>query len=520
MPRWRSATSISTNSARRAHSALSSRVCWSGSSRTLSSGRWANCASSLASVRHHNNSLHRLANEANRRQPKQDGEFAESLFRKLTRSGLDVFYDAHRQATLWGKDSREFERIYSSQARFVIPLISKDYVHKDWTQFEFETAKREQKNRRSEFILPVRLDDSRLLGLSDQVVTIDARQYSVAQIAKFFIEKCRSIRRRAAQNGRRTVRKISVDLLTPQARHALGLIAAAAVPLPVEYFEKLFQKYNWRRLVKMLRRAGLVHSNDQLLRLSEPVSKAVRADPEEVRRSTEAWIERLRPLRSHIDTAAFLSLHLLTALRFDEAARVAVDIAQYTSLGSWNRIYLLLLSRLACHSAFSKLSRGTQVQLLNSLGIRLCEAGRHREALQRFAQLNRLSRTFGNSWGIGQSLINAGVAAIGLGDRAKAEKFYISAIAHAKRSRDQMLLGRALSNLAQLYESRDLGRAESLLEESLKAKAAARDLQGLAVGSAVRGGFAVARGDFALAARWYRSRLVPQRAWGCDTSTP
>jgi tetratricopeptide (TPR) repeat protein len=202
--------------------------------------------------------------------------------------------------------------------------------------------------------------------------------------------------------------------------------------------------------------------------------------------------------------AVFLSLHLLTALRFEEAARTAVDIAQYTSLGFWNQAYLELLSRLARRRAFLKMTRGTQVELLNSLGIRLCEAGRHGEAIRRFAQLNQLSRKYKNSWGIGQSLINSGVAAVGLGDRAKAERLYASAAAHAKRSRDQMLLGRALSNLAQLCENRDLGRAESLLEESLRAKAAARDIQGLAVGSAVRAAFAVARRDFALAAHWYR----------------
>ncbi len=67
-----------------------------------------------------------------------------------------------------------------------------------------------------------------------------------------------------------------------------------------------------------------------------------------------------------------------------------------------------------------------------------------------------------------------------------------------------MLLGRALSNLAQLYESRDPAQADRLLEDSLKAKARAGDLQGIAVGSAVRAGFAVARGDFGLAAHWYK----------------
>jgi len=98
--------------------------------------------------------------------------------------------------------------------------------------------------------------------------------------------------------------------------------------LPVKYFEKLFKSYNWHSLIKTLQRVGLLHRNDRLVRLRESLSKAIRADPEELKRFTQAWIDRLHPLRSHTDTAAFLSLHLLSARRFEDAARVAVDIAQ------------------------------------------------------------------------------------------------------------------------------------------------------------------------------------------------
>ena len=101
------------------------------------------------------------------------------------------------------------------RTRYVIPFISKSYVQKDWTQFEFDTAKREQKKRRSEFILPVRLDDSRLLGLPDQVVTIDARERTIAQIARLVIEKCRSIQYRHPNNRQRAIRNISINLWRP-----------------------------------------------------------------------------------------------------------------------------------------------------------------------------------------------------------------------------------------------------------------------------------------------------------------
>jgi tetratricopeptide (TPR) repeat protein len=133
----------------------------------------------------------------------------------------------------------------------------------------------------------------------------------------------------------------------------------------------------------------------------------------------------------------------------------------------------------------------------------LAEAGRYKEALRKFNQLRRLSRSYKNSWGIGQSLINAGVAAYNGGDRVAAERLYARAVEHGKRSHDQMLRGRALSNLSQLLQNRDIDRAERLLDESLKAKAAADDSSGMVAGMIVRGNLAVARDDFAQGARLY-----------------
>jgi tetratricopeptide (TPR) repeat protein len=247
-----------------------------------------------------------------------------------------------------------------------------------------------------------------------------------------------------------------------------------------------------------------MRSDGELLRLNDATLKALRQDTELQKSLNQRWIDRLSKLDAHVDTAAFLSVHYLAAERFEDAARVAVNIAESANLGWWNKIYVILLEGLARRRSFKRLSPETQVRLLNALGMCLSHVGKHRDALKRFDQLRRLATRHRNAWGVGQSFINAGVAAHQGGDDTSAEQFYEKAVEHGKRSRDPMLRGRALSNLSQLYQNTDVDRAEAMLEESLKAKAAANDSFGFVAGIAVRAGFAVAREQFAVAAKLYQ----------------
>jgi tetratricopeptide (TPR) repeat protein len=433
----------------------------------------------------------------------EDRKLAESLFHSLKQRGLSVFYDADRETHLWGKTSKTFERIYGPESRYVIPLVSKHYIRKAWTRFEFDTALLEQEKRRAEFILPVRLDDSRLLGLPNDVIRQDARKKSADELAELFMAKCRRVRRHDLPSKEGGVRNVTLSLLKPDARQALGVIAAAVVPLPRAQFEELFPQYDWRRLVSRFRRAGFVQADPILLGLNRPTLRALRDDVEHRKSLNLEWINRLSPLAAHVDAAAFLSVHFLVAGRFEEAARTAVNIAQYTNLGWWNQIYVTILSALARPRSFAKLGRQMQVELLNSLGTCLSQAGQYREAMRRFGQLRLLSKRHRNTWGIGQAFINAGVTASKSGDVVAAERLFSSAAEHGKESRDQMLRGRALSNLSQLYLNKDIDYAERLLAESLRAKAAAKDSTGLVAGLITRGNLSATRGNFQLAARLY-----------------
>lgn len=110
----------------------------------------------------------------------EDREIAEKLANKFRSVDIRVFYDEFYKAKLWGKNlSQYFKKVYGSKTRYVMPLISQYYPVKDWTNFEFSIARDEAKTRKTEFILPVRLDNTGIYGLKDNIAYID---YNIEKI--------------------------------------------------------------------------------------------------------------------------------------------------------------------------------------------------------------------------------------------------------------------------------------------------------------------------------------------------
>lgn len=55
--------------------------------------------------------------------------YAEALSRHLAQYGIAHFYDAENEAQLWGKNlAEEFHGIYTRKSRYVLMLISKEYI--------------------------------------------------------------------------------------------------------------------------------------------------------------------------------------------------------------------------------------------------------------------------------------------------------------------------------------------------------------------------------------------------------
>lgn len=104
--------------------------------------------------------------------------------------GIEVFYDFDQQAILWGKDlSKVLTDVYRNEALFMVIIISKDYPEKDWTNFEFVNGKDAEKERSLEYLLPIRIDDTHVVGLKEAIGIIDLRKQNMASIVDVLSEK-------------------------------------------------------------------------------------------------------------------------------------------------------------------------------------------------------------------------------------------------------------------------------------------------------------------------------------------
>lgn len=120
----------------------------------------------------------------------EDREIAEKLANALKGKGMRVFHDEFYKSNLWGKKlTKHFQEVYGPKPRFVIVLISKYYPAKDWTDFEFSIARREAKERKSEFILPVKLDNTKISGIHEDVMYLDFNREGIDGIVKCFLDK-------------------------------------------------------------------------------------------------------------------------------------------------------------------------------------------------------------------------------------------------------------------------------------------------------------------------------------------
>lgn len=120
----------------------------------------------------------------------KDRPIVERIAQALKEKGLDPFYDNFYKSELVGKNlSNYFKKTYGSNTQFVVPFLSKNYPNKEWTNFEFSIARGESKKRKSEFILPVRLDKTIVFGASDQVGHIDFETEGVDGTVDILIKK-------------------------------------------------------------------------------------------------------------------------------------------------------------------------------------------------------------------------------------------------------------------------------------------------------------------------------------------
>ena len=127
----------------------------------------------------------------------QDREIIEKIAIKLRDKGIIVFYDNFYKADLLGKDlSDHFKEIYGGRkSKYVVIFISENYNLKDWTNFEFEIARKAEKFRKVEYILPVRLDNTIIQGLKRTRGYIDYFKEGLEGTVKILYKKLKKNKR-------------------------------------------------------------------------------------------------------------------------------------------------------------------------------------------------------------------------------------------------------------------------------------------------------------------------------------
>ena len=116
-------------------------------------------------------------------------ETANSLEKFLTAGGAHVFYDRNFEANLLGKNFQQEWKKICRASRYVIVIISEYYIQGEWTQFEFEVAIKEALRRETEFILPLRLDSTEVVGLPYTTSHIDLRNRNISEVAITLLSK-------------------------------------------------------------------------------------------------------------------------------------------------------------------------------------------------------------------------------------------------------------------------------------------------------------------------------------------
>ncbi|UFS72268.1 TIR domain-containing protein [Geomonas sp. RF6] len=114
----------------------------------------------------------------------------EEFVRALEDRGLSVFYDFDQQALLWGQDLRVLlAQVYSSEALYMVVFLSETYPERDWTEFEVSIGKSAAKKRTQEYLLPLLVDDVKVVGIADTVGHVDLRKVEIERAADILAEK-------------------------------------------------------------------------------------------------------------------------------------------------------------------------------------------------------------------------------------------------------------------------------------------------------------------------------------------
>lgn len=124
----------------------------------------------------------------------EDRPYVESVAHALVSAGITVFYDDFEKVTLWGKNLYDYlSDIYRNQASLCVLFLSEHYARKRWTSLERQAAQARAFSESTDYILPVRFDDTEIPGIHSTVGYISLRHLSPQELARMLALKLKEI---------------------------------------------------------------------------------------------------------------------------------------------------------------------------------------------------------------------------------------------------------------------------------------------------------------------------------------
>ncbi|MDX3655673.1 TIR domain-containing protein [Streptomyces sp. ID05-26A] len=210
----------------------------------------------------------------------EDRERVLPIVQRLKELDVKVFYDEDQVVERWGLDLvAHTSDTYSRRVRYVLLFASKDYVEHRWARLQRQAAQARALEQQSEFLLPVRIDNTEVPGLTPTIGYLDLRVHDADTIADAVVQKL--AQHRAEFTAHTPITPKSVAALTrekPQGWEYLLYVTVVAQGLT-----ELEPKY-WEHFLRYAPRNGLVeHGNgidlirDRNVLLSEIIKVAVDA---------------------------------------------------------------------------------------------------------------------------------------------------------------------------------------------------------------------------------------------------
>lgn len=142
----------------------------------------------------------------------EDRAVVEEFVTALADNEISVFYDSWEQAELWGKDLYQYlDMVYQQAAQYCIIFVSENYIRKAWPKHELRSAQARAFQQNSEYILPIKLDNTELPGLPGTIGYIDFRQTAIEEIVNLLSKKIGIKNRPNIREIRDKVESSSVD---------------------------------------------------------------------------------------------------------------------------------------------------------------------------------------------------------------------------------------------------------------------------------------------------------------------